>query len=162
MHLHFLVTEGGTDEAGVFHKIPRIDDPRLTEIFGPRWAKRLLSWPYTGFNVHSLVRARTKIVADFPLRQEFRFFMSRDMEISSPSPSGLSKGHDRGPCRFFKNGCRFSKRRACRKSGTCSSIRLFWSRPQLPRCWRNGGDPETRAITRALLEREEVLAQRDE
>ena len=28
-HLHFLVTEGGVDEAGDFHKIPRIDDSRL-------------------------------------------------------------------------------------------------------------------------------------
>jgi hypothetical protein len=27
------VTEGGVDEAGVFHKIPRIDDSRLAEIF---------------------------------------------------------------------------------------------------------------------------------
>jgi ribosomal protein S27E len=25
-HLHFLVTEGGVDGAGLFHKIPRIDD----------------------------------------------------------------------------------------------------------------------------------------
>jgi len=33
VHLHFLVTEGGVDEAGVFHKIPRIDDSRLAEIF---------------------------------------------------------------------------------------------------------------------------------
>ena len=32
-HLHFLVTEGGVDEAGVFHMIPRIDDSRLAEIF---------------------------------------------------------------------------------------------------------------------------------
>ena len=30
-HLHFLVTEGGVDEAGVFHRIPRIDDSRLAE-----------------------------------------------------------------------------------------------------------------------------------
>jgi len=33
VHLHFLVTEGGVDEAGVFHKIPRIDDSRLAEVF---------------------------------------------------------------------------------------------------------------------------------
>ena len=66
MHLHFLVTEGGVDEAGVFHKIPRIDDSRLAEIFArevlaflvgrellsPDWAERLLSWPHSGFNVH--------------------------------------------------------------------------------------------------------------
>jgi hypothetical protein len=74
MHLHFLVTEGGTDEAGVFHKIPRIDDSRLAEIFArevlaflvgrellsPEWAERILSWPHSGFNVHGLVRAKTK------------------------------------------------------------------------------------------------------
>jgi len=64
--LHFLVTEGGVDEAGVFHKIPRIDDSRLAEIFtrevlamlvrkellSPEWAERILSWPHSGFNVH--------------------------------------------------------------------------------------------------------------
>jgi hypothetical protein len=57
VHLHFLVTEGGVDEAGVFHKIPRIDDSRLAEIFArevltflvgrellsPDWAEQLLS-----------------------------------------------------------------------------------------------------------------------
>jgi hypothetical protein len=32
-HLHFLVTEGGVDESGVFHKISRIDDSRLAELF---------------------------------------------------------------------------------------------------------------------------------
>ena len=31
--LHFLATEGGVDAAGVFHKISRIDDSRLAEIF---------------------------------------------------------------------------------------------------------------------------------
>ena len=72
------MTEGGTDEAGVFHKIPRIDDSRLAEIFArevlsflvgrellsPEWAERILSWPHSGFNVHSLVRAKTKIEAE--------------------------------------------------------------------------------------------------
>jgi hypothetical protein len=67
VHLHFLATEGGVDEAGLFHKIPRIDDVRLAEIFArevleflvrkellsPEWAERILSWPHTGFNVHS-------------------------------------------------------------------------------------------------------------
>jgi hypothetical protein len=56
-HLHFLVTEGGVDGAGVFHQIPRIDDSRLAEIFArevladlvrkellsPEWAERILS-----------------------------------------------------------------------------------------------------------------------
>jgi hypothetical protein len=68
-HLHFLVTEGGVDKAGVFHKISRIDDSRLAELFArevvdflvrkellsPEWAERLLSWRHTGFNVHSRV-----------------------------------------------------------------------------------------------------------
>jgi hypothetical protein len=78
VHLRFLVTEGGVDAARVFHKIPRIDDSRLAEIFArevlrllvgrellnPEWAKRILSWPHRGFNVHSLVRAKTKPEAE--------------------------------------------------------------------------------------------------
>ena len=77
-HLHFLVTEGGVDKAGLFHKVPRIDDSRLTELFArgvlaflvrkellsPEWAVRLLSWRHTGFNVHSRVRAKTKREAE--------------------------------------------------------------------------------------------------
>jgi len=77
-HLYFLVTEGGVDEAGVFHMIPRIDDPRLAEIFArevlaflvhkellsPEWAERLLSWRHTGFSVHSRVRAKTRHEAE--------------------------------------------------------------------------------------------------
>ena len=73
-HLHFLVTEGGMDQAGVFHRISRIDDSRLAALFSrevlgflvqrellsPEWADRLLSWRHTGFNVHSRVRAKTK------------------------------------------------------------------------------------------------------
>jgi hypothetical protein len=64
--------------AGVFHKISRIDDVRLAEIFArevleflvrkellsPEWAERILSWPHTGFNVHSLVRTKTKPEAE--------------------------------------------------------------------------------------------------
>ena len=77
-HLHFLVTEGGVDQAGVFHKISRIDDSRLAELFArevldllvgkellnPEWAQRLLSWHHTGFNVPSRVRAKTKTEAE--------------------------------------------------------------------------------------------------
>jgi hypothetical protein len=77
-HLHFLVTEGGVDEDGVFHKVPRIDDSRLAALFArevlrflvhkellsPEWAQRLLSWRHSGFNVHSRVRARTKTEAE--------------------------------------------------------------------------------------------------
>jgi hypothetical protein len=77
-HLHFLVTEGGMDARGDFQAIPRIDDSRLAELFArevlamlvrkellsPDWAERILSWPHTGFNVHSLVRTQTKIEAE--------------------------------------------------------------------------------------------------
>jgi hypothetical protein len=66
-HLHFLATEGGVDEAGLFHKVPRFDDSRRTELFArevltdlvrkellsPESAERLLSWRHTGFNFHS-------------------------------------------------------------------------------------------------------------
>ena len=74
VHLHFLVTEGGVDEAGDFHKISGIDDSRLAEIFArevlrllvyrellsPEWAERLLSWRHTGFSVHSREGAKTR------------------------------------------------------------------------------------------------------
>ncbi|MDI6698290.1 MAG: transposase [Candidatus Saccharicenans sp.] len=77
-HPHFLVTEGGVGKAEVFHKIPRIDDLRLAELFArevlamlvgqellsPEWAERILSWLHSGFNVHSRVRARTKVEAE--------------------------------------------------------------------------------------------------
>ena len=57
VYLHFLVTEGGVDGAGVFYKIPRIDDSRLVEVFArevlamlvrkellsPEWVERILS-----------------------------------------------------------------------------------------------------------------------
>jgi hypothetical protein len=59
------VTEGGVDEAGIFHQIPRLDDSRLAGIFArevlamlvrrellsPEWPERILSWRHTGFNV---------------------------------------------------------------------------------------------------------------
>jgi hypothetical protein len=73
-HLHFLVTEGGVDEAGIFPRVSSFDDARLAEVFArevlgflvrrellsPEWAARLLSWRHTGFSVHSRVRAKTK------------------------------------------------------------------------------------------------------
>jgi hypothetical protein len=62
----------------VFHKVFRIDDSRLAELFAhevlrflvhkellsPEWAQRLLSRRHTGFNVHSRVLARTKTEAE--------------------------------------------------------------------------------------------------
>jgi hypothetical protein len=76
--LHFLVTEGGVAEAGVFQRMSSFDDARLAAVFArevlgflvgrellsPEWAKRLLSWRHTGFSVHSRVRAKTKSEAE--------------------------------------------------------------------------------------------------
>jgi ribosomal protein S27E len=65
MHLHFLVTEGGVDEAGVFHFAREVLAMLVRkELLSPEWAERILSWPHSGFNVHSLVRAKTKIEAE--------------------------------------------------------------------------------------------------
>ena len=72
------MTKGGVDTAGVFYKIPRMDDSRLAEVFArealsflvsrellsPEWAERLFSGRHTGFNVHSLVRTKAKPEAE--------------------------------------------------------------------------------------------------
>jgi hypothetical protein len=74
------VTAGGLDKTGVFHEIARIDDARLSELFAREvlamlvakgllsieWAERILSWPHSSFNIHSLVRAKTKPEAERP------------------------------------------------------------------------------------------------
>jgi hypothetical protein len=66
------------DQAGIFRRLPHLDDSRLAEIFArevlrllvgkgllsSEWADRILSWRHTGFNVHSRVRARTKAEAE--------------------------------------------------------------------------------------------------
>lgn len=63
------------DKAGVFHRLPHLDDSRLAEIFArevprllvgkgllsPEWAERILSWRHTGFNVQSQVLPRTNL-----------------------------------------------------------------------------------------------------
>ena len=57
------------DRAGIFHRLRRLDDARLAEIFArevlallvskgllsPELAERILSWRHTGFNVHSRI-----------------------------------------------------------------------------------------------------------
>jgi hypothetical protein len=75
-HLHFLVTEGGVDEAGVFQRMSSFDDARLSEVFAREvlgflvgremlaWAERLPTWRHTGYSVHSRVRAKTKPEAE--------------------------------------------------------------------------------------------------
>ena len=107
-HLHFLVTEGGVDKAGEFHKVPRIDDTRLAELFArevlaslvhkglltPEWAERILSWRHTGFNVHSRVRARTKREAERVGKYMILFCpwsVSPWMNGKAESPTGMGK-----------------------------------------------------------------------
>jgi len=34
------------------------------ELLSQEWAERILSWPHSGFKVHRLVRAKTKIEAE--------------------------------------------------------------------------------------------------
>jgi hypothetical protein len=73
-HIHCLVTEGGTTPDGVFHLVSRFHDEVLQEIFthevfslllrkkliGLPLVQKILHWRYTGFNVHSKVRATDK------------------------------------------------------------------------------------------------------
>jgi len=77
-HLHFLVTEGGTDNEGRFHKVTSFNDSLLCRFFtrevfllllrkqliNQDFVKRILSWQHTGFNVHSKVRAESKEEAE--------------------------------------------------------------------------------------------------
>jgi hypothetical protein len=95
------VTDGGMDADGVFHIIPRIDDARLAEIFArevladlvrkellsPEWAERILSWRHTGFNVHSLVRAKTKAEAERVGKYMIRPLLSLE-RLSFMEPEG--------------------------------------------------------------------------
>jgi len=77
-HLHFLVTEGGADKQGRFHKFSNFNDSLLCRFFSrevfllllhkqlinPELVKKILSWRHTGFNVHSKVRAESKEEAE--------------------------------------------------------------------------------------------------
>jgi len=73
-HLHFLITEGGTDKQGRFHKTFNFNDSLLCRFFTREvfllllckhltnrdFVKKILSWRHTGFNVHSKVRVESK------------------------------------------------------------------------------------------------------
>jgi len=100
-HLHFLVTEGGVDEAGGFQRIGSFDDDRLAELFArevlrllvgrellsPDWAERLLSWRHSGFLVHSRVRAKTKPEAERVGKYANRAVLSLE-KLSFKEPEG--------------------------------------------------------------------------
>jgi hypothetical protein len=73
-HLHFLVTEGGTDKKGQFHKVSLFNDSLLCQFFtlevfslllrkqliNKDLVQKILQWRHTGFNVHSKVRTESK------------------------------------------------------------------------------------------------------
>jgi len=77
-HLHFLVSEGGSDREGCFHGICRFNDDLLREIFTREvfsllvhkqlinltLVQKILRWRHTGFHVHSKVRATSKQEAE--------------------------------------------------------------------------------------------------
>ncbi|MBM3293472.1 MAG: hypothetical protein FJY82_02990 [Candidatus Aminicenantes bacterium] len=98
--MHFLVTEGGVEEAGVFHRVSNFDDKRLAEVFArevfafltgrellsPEWAERILSWRHTGFNVHGRVRAKTKPEAE----RVGKYMIRPVLSLASISTDGYS------------------------------------------------------------------------
>jgi len=77
-HLHFLVSEGGSDRDGRFHSVSRFNDDLLREIFtrevfsflihkqliNQDFVEKILSWRHTGFNVHTGVRTTSKEEAE--------------------------------------------------------------------------------------------------
>jgi len=78
LHLHILVTEGGTAPDGAFHHVSRFHDEHIQifftrEVFslllqkkliGLSLVQKILRWHHTGFNVHSQVRAQAKREAE--------------------------------------------------------------------------------------------------
>jgi len=109
------------DRAGIFYRLPRLDDARLAEIFArevlallvskgllsPEWAERILSWRHPGFNVHSRVRVTSHIPDKG--RVMVRYY-------------GLYANAHRGR----------SGRRAFRPSSSMPSSRSLWWRPLRP------------------------------
>jgi len=77
-HLHFLVTEGGTDKKEQFHKVSLFKDPLLCRFFAlevfslllrkqlinQNLVQKILHWRHTVFNVHSKVKAKTREEAE--------------------------------------------------------------------------------------------------
>ena len=78
LHPHFLLTEGGVDKKGRFRRVSNLDDTLICrffiqEVFSLLLHKQLINltlvqkvlrWRYTGFNVHTKVRAGSKDEAE--------------------------------------------------------------------------------------------------
>lgn len=77
-YIHCLVTEGGEDGEGTFHRIAEFRDSLLAEFFkrevfslllgeeliSLEIVKKIASWRHSGFSVHSQVRSSTKKEAE--------------------------------------------------------------------------------------------------
>ena len=77
-HIHVLITEGGEDKEGLFHKVSRFDDALIAEFFAQEvfslllqkklisleLVQKILLWRYTDFKVYSRVRATNKREAE--------------------------------------------------------------------------------------------------
>ncbi|MGB7297090.1 MAG: transposase, partial [Candidatus Aminicenantales bacterium] len=77
-HLHCLVTEGGEDGEGRFHHVAEFQDSLLAEFFSREvfalllgqeliseaLVEKIAGWRYSGFSVHSKVKASTKKEAE--------------------------------------------------------------------------------------------------
>ena len=77
-HLHFLISEGGSDRKGCFHSVSHFNDDLLQKLFTREvfsllvhkqlinltLVQKILHWKHTGFHVHSKVRATSKQEAE--------------------------------------------------------------------------------------------------
>jgi len=99
------------DEAGTFHRVARLDDGRIAELFGREvlallvrkellsreFGQRILAWRHTGFSVHSRVRAKTKPEAERVGKYMIRpvLALERLSFVEFEGKVGYRYGHDR-------------------------------------------------------------------
>jgi hypothetical protein len=77
-HVHLLVSEGGEDGKGTFHRVTEFQDSLLSEFFkrevfalllgeeliSENLVEKIAGWRHSGFSVHSKVRAKTREEAE--------------------------------------------------------------------------------------------------
>jgi len=110
-HLHFLVTEGGEDQHGQFHKVSRFEESVIAKFFSRevfsillheglinlQFVQKILRWRHTGFNVHSKVRATSKEEAERVGKYMIRPILSlRDLSFDETE--------DQVVCNYGKDG----------------------------------------------------------
>jgi hypothetical protein len=93
------------------------------ELLSPEWAERILSWPHSGFNVHSLVRAKTKPEAERIGKYMIRPVLSLE-RLSLLEPEA-KVGYRFGPDRAEQEAMDYLELRA----GHGSLLRVLCQRP---------------------------------